>query len=341
MFGILRTLLACMVLFGHLTDQWQIGTYAVFAFYVISGYLMTVIMHESYGYSMQGRKHFATNRFLRLYPSYWAVLIISVAVLFFVGAEFAGRYNDLIVLPASFREWASVFSMLYIAEFPNKVAPNLAPTTWAITVELFFYLLICLGLSKTKLRTMIWLLASFAYVVYCQVTQAPWPYKYFPIPAASLPFAIGAFIYFRKREGYLSISESWVTAPLTLTVLLVGNAIATLIYPYYFQTGFYVSFFISILLCYELAMQRKWPGLNAKCDKIIGDYSYPIYLMHWQIGLLASFLLFDQPIKTASAEGYTVALVSLLLCLLLSTLIIRFIDKPLQRFKAKKISAQH
>ena len=51
MFGTLRTILALMVAAGHLTDQWQIGTYAVFAFYIISGYLMTLIMHESYGFT--------------------------------------------------------------------------------------------------------------------------------------------------------------------------------------------------------------------------------------------------------------------------------------------------
>ena len=337
MFGILRTILAVMVLVGHLTDQWQIGTYAVFAFYMISGYLMTHIMHEAYGFTLDGQRRFALNRFIRLYPGYWFVLLLTLGVLAVVGAEFAVGYNELIYMPSSVAEWLSVLSMVYVAEFPNKVAPNLAPTTWAITVELFFYLCICLGLSKTKLRVAIWLFLSLAYVVYCQVAGVSWPYKYFPIPAASLPFAIGAFIYFRKKEGFISISDSWVSSPATLTALLIGNAIATLIVPEYFQTGFYVSFFISILLCYEIAMDRRWPVVSAKVDKLIGDYSYPIYLMHWQVGLVLAYLIYGEPVKDATSSGYTVAIVSLLICVLIATIIIRFVDRPLERLKAKRL----
>lgn len=334
MFGILRTILAIMVLVGHLTDQWQIGTYAVFAFYIISGYLMTLIMHESYGYNLSGRRKFAINRFLRLYPGYWVVLALSLLLVIFIG-DFAKQYNKLIELPNSLSEWLSVLGMLYIAEFPNKVAPNLAPTTWAITVELFFYVLICLGLSKTKFRVALWLSVSLAYVIYAQVAELSWPYKYFPIPAASLPFAIGAFIYFRKKEGFVSLSDSWITSPATLSILLVANATTTLIYPSYFQTGFYVSLFISILLCYEIAMDRQWPVISEKTDSAIGDYSYPIYLMHWQVGILASYFIAGRVVKDNSLLGYIISLISLLLCFIISALIIRYIDKPVQKFKIK------
>ena len=336
MFGTLRTILAIMVLVGHLTDQWQIGTYAVFAFYIISGYLMTLIMHESYGYNLVGRKNFAINRFLRLYPGYWVILFLSVILVILIG-DFSNQYNKLIYLPNSISEWLSVLSMLYIAEFPNKVEPNLAPTTWAITVELFFYALICLGLSKTKFRVIVWLAFSFAYVIYGQVAELSWPYKYFPIPAASLPFAIGAFIYFRKKEGFISLSDSWITNPLTLTILLVSNAVLTLIFPSYFQTGFYVSLFISILICYEIAMGRKWPVISFNLDKAIGDYSYPIYLMHWQVGILVTYFITNRVVKNESPLGYMLSFLTLIICLAISALLIKFIDKPIQNHKAKKL----
>ena len=336
MFGTLRTTLAIMVLIGHLTDQWQIGTYAVFGFYIISGYLMTHIMHESYGFTAAGRKNFAINRFIRLYPSYWVVIVLSVVVIYFAGAEFSREYNELMIIPNGASEWLSVMGMLYIAEFPNTVSPNIAPTTWAITVELFFYMLICLGLSKTKLRVLIWLVLSLGYIVYCQIAELSWPYKYFPIPAASFPFAVGAFIYFRKKEGYLSISDSWLTSPSFLITLLVSNAVATLVYPFYFQTGFYVSLLLSIMLCYELAMGRTWTIISRSLDKTLGDYSYPIYLLQWQAGLLVCYLIYKEPLKNANAEGYIVSGISLIVCVLIAWLIIRFIDKPLQNLKASK-----
>ena len=334
MFGTLRTILAIMVLVGHLTDQWQIGTYAVFAFYMISGYLMTHIMQENYGYSGKGRRSFAFNRFLRLYPSYWVVLLGSVLTVLIVGSEFAKSYNKLISIPASAGEWLSAVSMIYLGWFPDRVSPNLAPTTWAITIELFFYLCIALGLSKTKKRVIIWLTASMLYVAYCQLAQLPWPHKYYPIPAASLPFAIGAFIYFRKKEGYLSLSDSWITSPAMLSILLIANAVATLLYPDYFQTGFYTSFLISVVLCYEIALGRRWPLIGKKLDTAIGDYSYPIYLMHWQVGMVVSYFVFDKVVQDASIEGYSLTLASLFLSALIASLLIHGVDKPLRRFRA-------
>ena len=54
MFGTYRTLLALMVVALHLGGYRVMGAYAVFGFYILSGYLMTLIMHVSYGYSTSG-----------------------------------------------------------------------------------------------------------------------------------------------------------------------------------------------------------------------------------------------------------------------------------------------
>ena len=51
MFGTYRTLLALMIVALHLGGVPVIGGYAVFGFYILSGYLMTLIMQTSYGYS--------------------------------------------------------------------------------------------------------------------------------------------------------------------------------------------------------------------------------------------------------------------------------------------------
>lgn len=69
MFGTYRTILALMVVFLHLGGVPRIGAYAVFGFYCLSGYLMTLIMQTTYGYSFQGVIKYGINRFLRNYPS--------------------------------------------------------------------------------------------------------------------------------------------------------------------------------------------------------------------------------------------------------------------------------
>jgi peptidoglycan/LPS O-acetylase OafA/YrhL len=56
-----------MVIFLHPGGILAIGGYAVFGFYILSGYLMTLIMQKNYGYSRGGVARYAVNRFLRIY----------------------------------------------------------------------------------------------------------------------------------------------------------------------------------------------------------------------------------------------------------------------------------
>jgi len=58
MFGTLRYLLAMMVVASHFlpyeADAEPFGRYAVVIFFVLSGYLMTRVLHETYGFSNDG-----------------------------------------------------------------------------------------------------------------------------------------------------------------------------------------------------------------------------------------------------------------------------------------------
>ena len=101
MFGFYRTMLAIWVMVFHLLDIPIIGPYAVYSFFVLSGFLMTTIMHESYGYDSGGLKRYAINRFLRLYPMYWAVAMASILVIIYVTPEYAALYNKTLHIPNS------------------------------------------------------------------------------------------------------------------------------------------------------------------------------------------------------------------------------------------------
>lgn len=332
MFGILRTVLALIVMLGHLIDKWQIGTYAVFGFYMISGYLMTCIMHESYGFSRQGRYRFVLNRFLRLYPLYWCAAALSLIMVTLLGLDFVRSYNNSIYLPATAVDLFANISMIYPKVFANEYEPILVPTTWAITVELFFYAAICLGLSKTRRRVIIWLLVSLVYVAYCFYENLGWRYRYFPIMAGSLPFAMGAFIYFLKRDG-IRYLDDWVLQPAVLLVALLINMLAVLLFEYYFEMGFYVNALFSVLLVLQIATGAQWPGISLSFDKAIGEYSYPIYLLHWQAGIVASYLLFAKPIHNMTADGFTAFAMALAMVLVVTWILIRLVDRPIQSLR--------
>ena len=73
----------------------QAGSIAVWLFFMISGYLVSKILYETY----QNRPaDFVLNRFLRLFPAYWTVLIFGFALLLLSGGGITD-YHPSIALP--------------------------------------------------------------------------------------------------------------------------------------------------------------------------------------------------------------------------------------------------
>jgi len=69
------------------THPWGVawtGTIAVFAFYTLSGYLITRVLNERYGFSTRGTVIFLLNRVLRLWPAYLAILGLTLIALLFL-----------------------------------------------------------------------------------------------------------------------------------------------------------------------------------------------------------------------------------------------------------------
>ena len=197
MFGILRTILAINVVLLHVFKVPVLGNYSVTFFFVLSGFLMTYIMHKTYGFDFKGVKFFWFNRFLRLYPTYWIVLILSLlAIVLFDNIAMNKSMN----FPVTIKEWATNITMIYDKILPYKAKSRVVPTSWALTNELVYYLLISLGISKTPLRTFVWLGISILYFVATYVYYDIPSYRYGAIPASSLPFALGAVLYWLNEK---------------------------------------------------------------------------------------------------------------------------------------------
>ena len=120
MLGLFRYLLAMMVVLSHLwpwTAWWQ-GTYAVFGFYVISGYLMTLIVNVTYAKSGTGFLGFWLNRVLRIYPPYYFALLVSFLVIFLLPVDFVARWNPKLRMPEGWYEWFSNLAIWGLGHYP-------------------------------------------------------------------------------------------------------------------------------------------------------------------------------------------------------------------------------
>lgn len=331
-----------MVMIFHLFIEVRpLGAYAVFCFYIISGYLMTLIMHDNYGYTWVGRYSFAANRFLRLYPQYWAAVLFSISLIAGLGPDIAARIHESMFIPSSIEAILYNISMVFPAWSPSNINPRLVPQSWALTVEIFFYVLICLGISKTVARVKVWVFLSVAYVVVSYIAGWWWGSRYFPLAAASLPFAIGSAIYFASKNDCCvrQFSRLQISSK-TLFILMLSNcliwmAVSMLEIGNLADIGFYLNIAICAFLTYSLAIGKEIISINRKMDKIIGDYSYPIYLLHYQSGLLVSYLIFGESFHGFSRKGFISLLGAIIFVLFCSFLFIRGIDERVQHIRLK------
>jgi peptidoglycan/LPS O-acetylase OafA/YrhL len=342
MFGVLRTILAVMVMIFHLfADMAPLGKYAVFGFYIISGYLMTLIMHETYGYTWYGKYSFAINRALRLYPQYWAAALFSGALVLALGSQATTSYHESIYIPITLGEAVSNLTMIFPSWNPGDIHPRLVPPTWALTIEMFFYWLICLGISQTFRRVRIWFLLSVCYVIGSFVMGLSWEDRYFPAAAASLPFSMGSATYFlSKRSEVKHFYSELRLSSLSLFCLFLANCLFWMILnksvqSTFLELGLYVSMTLFVCLICNIAIGNDIWKINHKLDKFIGDLSYPIYLLHWQCGLLISCVIFGKPFHGFSGKGFLVLIGSAFAVVVISIVFVRVIDVPIQRIRAR------
>lgn len=341
MFGIWRTLLALEVVVSHLLFVPILGGYAVFSFFVLSGFLMTSIIQKTYGYSAAGFMAYAQNRALRLYPNYWFAVIVSLILIWSVGEAVTMRHFAAFTVPQTAAEWAQNLTIIFPYFVPSDARSILAPPTWALTVELCFYVLIGVGVSRSKRATLIWFLASVAYVILIRQFYSDNRYSYAAIPAGSLPFSVGALTYHYLADIKALLVRCRIT---DARLLIVGRWIVFLFALFTFwKAGWYVTTMAalwlnialsSLIICALASADASKP--LQRIDKAIGDYSYPVYLLHMQMAVVASILLFGERMpKLRSLEGVAVLATTLLLTGILATFCARIIDPAVERHRTR------
>lgn len=284
MFGAYRMVLALMVALSHIGGAWGLGAYAVFGFFVLSGYLMTHIMHRTYGFTASGIGRYVVNRFLRIYPMYWLACLVSAGAVIAADPEITDSLAKGMGLPITLGGWVqNLLLVLFSGSKPVLIYP-----AWALTLELFFYVAIAFSVSRTRLGTGIWFVLGLGYALVVNVLGLDWKYKYFSVFAASLPFSVGALIFHYRDalSGRLAFLNSHPVR-FGIASLLFVNWILSKIWPSIYQPLFYSNLLIHALIIVSLLDMPETGWLTRKWDSWLGNFSYPIYLIHMPVGVLA------------------------------------------------------
>jgi peptidoglycan/LPS O-acetylase OafA/YrhL len=325
-FGGFRFLLAQLVVLGHLWPERR-GTshiYAVFGFYVLSGYLMSLVLERVYGHSPQGTLRFFANRALRIYPPYWVALALGLLGLYLL-PEAAARTSRYMGLPANALEW---LQNVWIFGLQGGQRPRVVPPAWSLDVELCLYVAMALLLARTRWTIALWLGASLAITVYLVASGAPFLERYAPPAAASLPFALGAAL----QRLLPALPATPAPVALAAVALFATHAVfPTAIVARPALTGFYLALVLAVLAVAALrgVDPRRAPDWLRAADRALGDLAYPVFLLHWA----AAVYLVAAGLAGAWPRGLDLWWKGALVTTALAWLLHRAVERPIESLR--------
>lgn len=316
-FGTCRLILAALVAMSHLWENMLDGyaAYAVWAFFVLSGFLMTLVLGTKYGFDGAGLRTYAFNRFMRIFPLYWLVALVGLVTLWYAGRHGLAlqQINAEFYWPQGAEQWLHAITL-----FPGFQRGGLpVPVSNALAIEVGYYVLMPL---MARSRSTAWFALAAGAMINLQlgIDGDTFTQRYATFLPCMLPFATGSLVC-HYREALYRLCMPWVS---TLVWLLHG--LVWLAYPSWpWNWGLYVSLVLSAWMVISLYRQP-----SGRVDRMLGDMSYPVYLIHTTVA--AWFVCscgFSRPL------GFFFK--AFALTLLLSWAIVILIDRPLSRLKRK------
>lgn len=323
-FDFLRFIFSLFVVIGHsiLLSGYQgfhnpffevMPTYSVFAFFVISGFLVYSSL-----YRLQDLKKYLLNRARRILPPYIFVVLFFSFFLFFLSDASIKDYFSM--------EWLKyVFYNLIFLNFLKPCIPYVFTNNpecfvngslWTIKIEVMFYLFlpflfyVIKGRSrflKNSILVILYILSiSYFHYFHGNYRMA----KQFP---GCLTYFVSGICMFVNLE-YFKKNFRWWIIPSILVILLEK---------FYFKTTLLFPFALAIVIVFVA-----YSKLPLQQFGKYGDISYGMYLVH--------FPIIQSLVALGIFEKY--AFGGLLLCYLLifaaSALIWKYIEKPFIRKKS-------
>lgn len=245
---------------NFLANWFTFGNSGVDFFFVLSGFIIWFIHSEDFG-KPNRFKNFAWKRLVRIYPVYWVVLAIRVA-LFFTAYSAADLINTWEVTKAL---------LLWPARDP------IVSVSWTLSHEMLFYSIF--GIAILLPKRVSFVLAA-AWIVGC-VVQTIFPSEHFSLfflfNHHNLEFAMGAFVGYLVTRRTATHGLAWIFAGTGLFILsgtlwnLGVHEISTTV-----LFGMPSALIVYGAASFDIRQQFHYPRLLT----FLGDASYSIYLVH-------------------------------------------------------------
>ena len=345
MLALYRYLLAIMVTCGHLWKElmWWQGIYAIFCFFLISGYLMSLVLNEVYT-EKGGTPRYLVNRVLRIYPPYLLALLLTVIVVMLLPDALKQAYGygfvigDFVRVPQGLYQWFSNLTLIYGVSSPLAVSQ-----AWSLQVELVYYLAMIL-LVRSPRVVVAWFAISIIYVLYQNHADALFWERYSTILGTSIAFSSGSLVYHMQRRMHL---HNW-HLPLATLLYAAHVALAPEIWGFPRDSaaldnsiwkgslGLYTNLSLGAYLLYSIVSCKDFGGrLYAMCS-YLGKITYAIFLLHWLVAVVV------MSTGIAFADKLLLLPVTFVLLHVTAAAVLYFLEQPINhRFRDRVRGSRH
>jgi peptidoglycan/LPS O-acetylase OafA/YrhL len=331
MIDVYRFILALCVVQGHLLGRGEIAAplvwQAVFSFYVLSGFLMSLILNQDYGFTAGGLIRFAVNRWLRLFPVYYAVIGLTALYIAFIGP--LNQLNKSITLPSTATAIFANFSIVTLTGF--DFAPQmqrLSPPAWSLAIEIFCYFLLSVYFAKSRSRLLFMLTIGVGIAAVQFGADSGRPHydfqnHYGALQAGLIPFALGGLAYFYRSARLFEFSATKLGL---LGLLFLANyAVGHWSDFHKHISGLYIAAVLNVALVPMLFTQTT----KYYWQKVLGGMAYPIFLCHWFVATLIAIY-----VPAIGGKGFMLFAAATVGSMLFSLLLYYGIDRPVQMLRA-------
>jgi len=330
--GMFRLFLAVLVLLHHGLRVFPVGRFAVFAFFILSGYWVSRMYQEFYSKKEKSYLLFLYSRVFRLYPLYLLCTAIMLIVTRFI---ILGHYNVQLTPTLGFKEYSFMALLLPL----NLLNFQLLVPAWSLAVEMQFYLVVPFIMwlvlkVNWKILFVILLLVStyFSYHKMYKLDESVLAYLVY--------FFMGMIIYLKsmivsKKQVLIGLAcaavfilFSYGLPSLRTDLLYKKETFAGI--SYYDIFNQVLPFFFVPFIIHNLSQK------SDKRDRHFGDFSYTLYLVHWIIFSIYYVQYTDAGVTRSKLIGFGITIGA---TLLVSLLIYLFFEKKVEILRRKLIKS--
>lgn len=356
--GTLRFLLALSVVLFHTSSLFGLtvlnGPLAVHAFFILSGFYMSLILNEKYIKKNGSYLLFITNRILRIYPLYlitiFAIFALSL-VKFLIGHPgpenifyhfflfFSHTPTNIIptnalldLLNYIFRNITLVITTDYFFLTSHSPYTLVLSQAWSLQREMFFYLLAPF-LARRHYKVLLLIFAVYILLFFYWIDPHNILAKnllLYNCLGTMFFFFLGMFSY----KAYVYLKKKVIPTPI-LYLSFFGVILYTIFYAFIPQI-FHLNINLPTDINYCLLIAALAPfifmfGQKIPLDRFLGEISYPIFIVH------IFFIKVLDNIPGIPQNNNVFTLLTITATLLASWLFVRYVDRYINSFRQSRV----